>query len=275
MRIMKLIGSVLDIMINSVMRKLFSNTTLATQFFLLVALIGTVLGFYNLETDWSTIGLIILGYWLYGCLGIVVTFHRQLTHQSYTTHKLISNIGSFLGCMANTGSTFVWTAIHLKHHLKSDKEGDPHSPWIVGWRVFLLDYPIDGKIKFRLKHIIKDPYHQFLHRNYNLLLILYSLCLYLIGGWYLMIFLHWAPVVLVAIMSNIVNYAGHKESWLGSYRTYQLSDHSCNNWVWALPSWGEGWHNNHHRFPKNYTTMQKWWELDVSGLIIGVIKKNG
>jgi stearoyl-CoA desaturase (delta-9 desaturase) len=160
----------------------------------------------------------------------------------------------------------------MKHHLKSDKEGDPHSPWITGWRVFLLKYPIDEKMKWRMRHFITDPYHQFLHKYYNVLLVVYSLTLFLIGGWYLMIFLHWMPVVLAAVMSNMVNYAGHKESWWGSYRTYNLPDHSCNNWIWALPSWGEGWHNNHHRFPKSYTTQQKWWEFDISGLIIKLVK---
>jgi stearoyl-CoA desaturase (delta-9 desaturase) len=123
-----------------------------------------------------------------------------------------------------------------------------------------------------MKHLIKDPYHRFLHKYYYALLIAYSLILFLIGGWYLMIFFHWAPVVVSAIMSNIVNYAGHKESWWGGYRNYKLSDRSSNNWVWALPSWGEGWHNNHHRFPKNYTTKVKWWEFDISGLIIKIIK---
>jgi len=74
------------------------------------------------------------------------------------------------------------------------------------------------------------------------------------------------------VMSNIVNYAGHKKSWWGSYRRFALTDKSVNNWIWAIPTWGEAWHNNHHRFPKNYTTSQKWYEIDISGLIIKLIK---
>lgn len=238
----------------------------------MISIIASIYGFYIYGITLENIALIILGYFLYVCLGIVVMFHRNLTHSSYKTHPLIEKIFSFLGCMSNTGSSIVWVAIHLKHHLHSDKPGDPHSPCIRGWKVFLLNYPIDSKIKFRLKHLIKDPYHRFLHRYYYGLLILWSLILYALGGFYLVIFLHWAPIVVSAIMSNIVNYAGHMEKWWGSYKRFKLSDHSCNNWIWALPTWGEAWHNNHHRYPKNYTTSQKWWEIDVSGMIIRMIR---
>lgn len=268
---MNQIGRTLD-MLNNYMKNLLVSNTPITQLFLIISLIGSVIGFYTYGVTIDNVLLSILGYFLYVCLGIVVTFHRNLTHNSYQTSSIITKLGSFLGCMANTGSSIVWTAIHIKHHLKSDKEGDPHSPWLTGWKVFLLKYPIDHKVLWRMRHVATDPYHRFLHRNYNLLLVAYSLTLFLLGGWYLMIFLHWMPVVIAAIMSNMVNYAGHKESWWGSYRTYNLADHSCNNWIWAIPTWGEGWHNNHHRYPKNYTTQQKWWELDISGLVIRLIK---
>lgn len=255
-----------------IMKNLLTSNTPTTQLLLVVSIIGTLFGFYVYGVTLAALGTMLLGYFLYVCLGIVVTFHRKLTHDSYNTHSIFVKIGSFLGCMANTGSSIVWTAIHIKHHLKSDKEGDPHSPWISGWKVFLLKYPIDNKIKWRMKNIISDPYHQTLHRYYYAFLIGWSLTLYIIGGWWLMIFLHWAPVVIAAIMSNVVNYAGHKESWWGSYRTYNLPDHSCNNWIWAIPSWGEGWHNNHHRWPKRYTTSEKWWQIDISGIVIKLIK---
>ena len=86
-----------------------------------------------------------------------------------------------------------------------------------------------------------------------------------------MIFLHLAPALVTALMSNVVNYVGHKPNWFGSFRTYQLSDQSTNNWLWAIPSWGEAWHNNHHRFPKRSYFGDKWYQVDISGLIIKLI----
>jgi len=158
---------------------------------------------------------------------------------------------TLLGAFAGTGSSLAWVAIHINHHLKSDKPNDPHSP---------------------LRHLITNKFHQFVHRYYFLILMTYSLLLFFIGGLYLMIFLHLAPALVTALMSNVVNYVGHKPNWFGSFRTYQLSDQSANNWLWAIPSWGEAWHNNHHRFPKRSYFGDKWYQLDISGLIIKLIR---
>jgi stearoyl-CoA desaturase (delta-9 desaturase) len=87
-----------------------------------------------------------------------------------------------------------------------------------------------------------------------------------------MIFAHWIPAAITGLMSNVVNYVGHKPNWIGGFRTYKLNDQSTNNWLWAIPSWGESWHNNHHRHPKNFSLGEKWWEIDISGLIIRLIR---
>jgi len=102
----------------------------------------------------------------------------------------------------------------------------------------------------------------------------WSLILFLIGGFYLTIFLHWAPAALTGLMSNIVNYIGHTPSWIGGFRNYNLKDRSTNNWLWAIPSWGESWHNNHHRHPRKFTSSENWWEIDISAFIIRLIRIN-
>jgi fatty-acid desaturase len=254
------------------MKNIFSSSTRGAQIFLLIAIIGSIISVKNL--DLSSLGLILIGYFLYGCLGIVVTFHRQLTHNSYKTYPILTKLFSFLGCLGGTGSPLAWVAIHLNHHKKSDKPNDPHSPLYKGWRIFTLNYvdQVDSQTKWRMRSLITDPYQQFLHRYYFLLLASWSLFLFVIGGWYLMISLHWAPLVITAVMSNVVNYIGHKPNWMGGYRRYSLADQSTNNWLWSLPSWGETWHNNHHRHPRNFSCGEKWWEIDISAYIIRLIK---
>jgi len=241
---------------------------------MLISLSGTIVAFNVYGISNLAAWLILLGYFIYGCLGIVVTYHRKLTHNSYQTYPLLTKVLSVFGCFAGTGSPLAWVAIHLNHHLKSDSLEDPHSPLHKGVKIFKLDYVnyVDVDTKWRMRTLITDKFQQFLHRYYFAILLAYSITLFAIGGFWLMIFLHWAPAALTGIMSNVVNYAGHKPNWLGGYRLYNLNDQSTNNWLWAIPSWGETWHNNHHRFPKNYTTKQKWWELDISGLIIKMIK---
>ena len=256
------------------MKNIFASSTMGAQMLLVISLLGTIAGLYTYGLDNVSIGLILLGYFVYGCLGIVVTFHRKLTHNSYDTFPLLTKVLALFGCLGGTGSPLAWVAIHINHHLKSDKPGDPHSPLYKGIKIFSLSYEneVDETTKWRMRHLVTDKYQQFLHRYYFVIFAAWSLLLFAIGGFYLMIFLHWAPAVITGLMSNIVNYVGHKPTWWGGYRTFNLNDQSSNNWLWAIPSWGESWHNNHHRFPRNSSYSQKWWELDISGYIIRLIK---
>jgi stearoyl-CoA desaturase (delta-9 desaturase) len=249
------------------------SSTLGAQIFVLLTLLGTLTGIYSYGITTNNLMLMLLGYFAYGCLGIVVTFHRQLTHNSYNTHSLLNKLFAILGCFAGTGSPLAWVAIHINHHLKSDKVNDPHSPLYRGIKIFALNYEheVDATTKWKMRKLITDPFHQFLHRYYFGIIIAWSLFLYVVGGFYLMVFLHWAPAFITAFMSNVVNYIGHKPNWWGGFRTYNLNDQSTNNWLWAIPSWGETWHNNHHRYPRNFSTG-RGLQLDIAALVIKIIK---
>jgi stearoyl-CoA desaturase (delta-9 desaturase) len=254
--------------------KFLASSTIGAQLFLLLSIVGSAAAIITYSLDIQAALLILLGYFLYGCLGIVITFHRHLTHKSFETHPFLIKLFSVLGCFAGTGSPLAWVAIHINHHLKSDKPADPHSPHYKGFKIFTLDYrlEVDRYTRWRMREVITDKFQQFLHRYYFAINISYSIMLYLIGGFYLMVFFHWMPAAVTAVMSNVVNYVGHMPNWPGSYRSHNLNDKSSNNFIFAIPSWGEAWHNNHHRFPRNYMFGQKWYELDISGLIIKLIK---
>ncbi|MFZ1615091.1 MAG: fatty acid desaturase, partial [Holophaga sp.] len=51
-------------------------------------------------------------------------------------------------------------------------------------------------------------------------------------------------------------------------RRFRTPDHSRNNPVLALITLGEGWHNNHHRFAAACRQGFRWWELDITWLIL-------
>jgi fatty-acid desaturase len=253
---------------------MMTSNTIGVQIFHLIAIIGSVIAISIYGIDTISILTALLGYFLYGCLGIVVMFHRNLTHNSYNTFPFIKKFFSVLGSLAGTGSPMAWVAIHINHHLHSDKSNDPHSPSHKGLSIFLLDYHKDiaPTTKWRMRHLITDSFQQLLHRYYFGLLILYSLVLFILGGFWLMVFLHWLPAALTGIMSNVVNFIGHSPSWPGGFRRYHLNDASTNNWILAVPSWGETWHNNHHRYPKRFNCGEKWWEIDISACVIKLIK---
>ena len=251
-----------------------ASSTRGAQIFLLTAIVGSVIGFSITGFTLTNMLMLLVGYFVYGCLGIVVTYHRLLTHNSYTSYKFLERLFTIFGALGGTGSSLAWVAIHINHHLNSDKPTDPHSPLYKGIKIFTLEYEGETpeSTKWRMRKLITDGFHQFVHRYYFGIYIVWDVLLFLIGGWELVIFLHWAPAALTGLMSNVVNYVGHMPTWLGGFRTYNLNDSSTNNWLWAIPSWGEAWHNNHHRFPKNSYFGGKWWQLDISGLIIKVIR---
>lgn len=249
----------------------FGSSVLKAQIFFVLAV---AVGAYAIELyglNLSSMLLILAGYFMYGCLGVVVTFHRYWTHQSYQTSRYLTNLFSLLGCFGGTGSPLAWANIHINHHLYSDKDGDPHSPSISGLKIFTLNYQVKNKTEY-LRHVLRDPFQKALHRYYFLFLVVYGIVLSAIGGLYLLCFLFLIPAVITTLMSNVVNYVGHQPLHVGGYRNFNLKDQSSNNWLWAIPSWGESWHNNHHRFPKNSNFKIKWWELDISGLIISLIR---
>jgi stearoyl-CoA desaturase (delta-9 desaturase) len=252
---------------------LLASSTKGAQTFAIFSLLASLAGIYYYGITLTSLGIVLLGYFVYGCLGIVITYHRYLTHQSYVARPWLVKVLSVMGCLGGTGSPLAWVAIHINHHRKSDKPGDPHSPLYQGLSIFALDYEsqVDSDTKWRMRKLVTDRFQQFLHRYYFAIIFAWSGLLFLIGGLYLVVFLHLVPAVITAVMSNVVNYAGHKPSWWGSYRSFNLNDQSSNNWLWAIPSWGESWHNNHHRFPKNSYFGQKWWEVDISGIIIKLI----
>lgn len=257
------------------MTSFLASSTKGAQIFLILAILGSITAILSYGLDLQAVMLILLGYFLYGCLGIVVTYHRNLTHNSYKTHPLIVKIFSILGCFAGTGSPLAWVAIHINHHLKSDKPTDPHSPHYKGAKIFMMNYinEVDKDTKWRMRSLVTDKFQQFIHRYYFAIIAAYSAILFSIGGVWLMVFFHWTPAAITAIMSNVVNYVGHKPNWVGGYRSHSLNDQSTNNWLWAIPSWGEAWHNNHHRYPKRFSFGDKWWEIDISALIIRLIRK--
>ena len=254
--------------------KILTSNTLVAQLFLAIAVMGSVWGYYTFGFNLQTVGLPILGYFLYIGLGISVTFHRQLCHKSYETHPWIVKLGTLLGTFSNTGSSIVWVAIHMNHHRFSDTDKDPHSPAHQGLKTFLLEYDLDtSKVKWRMKHLIGDPFHMFLHKYYFAVIVAWSFFLFLVGGVELMIFLHWMPMIVSGVMSNVVNYVGHKPNWIGGYRRYQLKDNSVNNWFWGVLSWGEALHNNHHRHPGHWSHSDRWWEIDIGSYVIRMIRK--
>jgi stearoyl-CoA desaturase (delta-9 desaturase) len=58
-------------------------------------------------------------------------------------------------------------------------------------------------------------------------------------------------------------------------RPFATNDQSANNFWVAVVAFGEGLQNNHHAFPGSYAHAVRWWEPDLSALIIRGLEAAG
>lgn len=241
-----------------------------TQYLPYIQIIATLLVALFVFLVPQSASLWVLSFAIYafiGCFGISIGYHRLLTHRSFKTSKFWERFCTLAGILAFTGSSIGWVGMHRQHHKYSDKPGDPHSPVIHGAKMLIASYDFDPN-RWRVRYLITDKFHLFIHKYYFLILILWALFWALFGLNYLM-YIVIIPAVISVWVSTISNYTNHK--W--GYTNYKTTDTSKNLWINALFTFGEGWHNNHHARPGNYNFGVKWWEVDLGALVIDCIKK--
>ena len=236
--------------------------------------------------SWEAVALTVGLHWLTGGIGICLGFHRMLTHTSFNTYRPIRYLIAFIGGLAGEGSVIDWVSNHRKHHAHSDEEGDPHSPNDGAWWSHITWLTVTRGPVAHAAHnnrwapdLIKDPGMRwvgnlFLPSHFLMAGILYAAG-YAYGGTYMAAsFLIWGLFVrLIFVLHStwFVNSASH----MWGYRNYETSDLSRNNWWVALITYGEGWHNNHHAYPRMAPHGHRWWEVDVTFLTIRLMRALG
>lgn len=210
--------------------------------------------------------------------GITLGYHRLLTHQSYKAPKWLAYFIVTWAALSAQAGPAVWVAIHRHHHANSDGEEDPHDAskgfwWShVGWMLKLTPRRLDDDFtRVRARDVLKDPYYRFLDKHFFHLSLLFLGLLYQIGG---VSWLLWAGFVRIAAVFHatwLVNSASHRYG----YRTYATDDLSTNCWWVALLTLGEGWHNNHHAFPRSARHGLTSREIDLTWLCLKGLEKLG
>jgi stearoyl-CoA desaturase (delta-9 desaturase) len=232
---------------------------------------------------WSGLGVCVALYLAAG-FGVTLGYHRLLTHRSFQTPRFVEYVLSVLGCLANEGGPLQWVAVHRLHHQHSDAEGDPHSPRDGLWWAHMLWWmPYDPAVGDPSSYgryvpdLAKDPVHRFLQRYHILLPVVFGVLLFVTGQLWAGVglsWLVWGMFVRTTVLYHatwLVNSATH----IWGYRTYATRDHSTNLWWVALVSLGEGWHNNHHAFPRSARHGLRWWEVDATYYVIRLLSLVG
>ena len=97
----------------------------------LLALVVTIPFAWGWGLSWIDVAIAAVFYVVSG-LGITVGFHRYFTHGSFKAKRPLRIALALAGSLAMQGPVITWVADHRRHHAFSDKEGDPHSPWLFG-----------------------------------------------------------------------------------------------------------------------------------------------
>ncbi len=230
---------------------------------------------------------IMVAVYLASAFGITIGFHRLLTHRAFETYRPLKYLFAVLGSMAVQGPVIHWVADHRKHHAHTDEVGDPHSPHVghgsglrglwhahVGW---LWEANGIADAKKYAPDLLEDRGMRFISRHFLWwvglgLLIPFGLG-YAAGGTLTaaLLTLFWAGLVRVFFVHHITWSINSVCHFFGQ-RRFQTDDRSTNVFWLALPSLGEAWHHNHHAFPRAAVQGLKWWEIDLSGLVIRAMK---
>jgi stearoyl-CoA desaturase (delta-9 desaturase) len=243
--------------------------------FVVVPFLATLFAIWLLweqAVHWSDLILLASGYTLV-ILGVGMGFHRMLTHHSFRPHPVIKVLLLLLGSMALEGPALDWAATHLKHHAHADQEGDPHSPVEglfhahVGW--LLRTFSNDPQVYCR--NLMTDPIVCFMSRTFVLWVVLSLVIPLAIGGWTGLL---WGGLVRIFLVHH-VTWSVNSVCHTFGKRAFETRDRSRNEWIVGLLAFGEGWHNNHHAFPRSAFHGLRWWQLDLSGSLIWLLERFG
>lgn len=225
-------------------------------------------------------------------LGITVGLHRLFSHRSFEAATPVRVALGILGCMAGQGSISYWITNHRRHHHYADGPEDLHSPYFHGSRKLRkIEGFIHSHMGWTFQHRLtnpllfaKDLYRDraiaFVNQAYLFWVFLSLLIPFAVGGlvsgtWQGAFtgFL-WGGLVRLFLTYHVTNSIDSVTHIFGT-RPFDVNDYSTNNVWMALPTLGEGWHNNHHAFPNSAFFSLCWWQIDPGGLFIRAMEKLG
>jgi stearoyl-CoA desaturase (delta-9 desaturase) len=255
----------------------------------ILATIYAIVLLWNRMVDLPAL-LVMLVMFILGGFGVTIGYHRMLTHKSFQSPDWVRAFFLALGSMTLQGPALHWAATHIQHHAYSDEENDPHSPLHnffhghVGW---ILD-DFQPNLEKYAGPLLKDRLIVFMSKTFLVWVALGLLVPTLVCGWILSLHgggLHgfekgcwegflWGGLVRI-FMNHHVTWSVNSICHTFGGRDFETTDVSRNNFIFGILALGEGWHNNHHAFPRSAFHGMKWWQLDPSAWVIRILEKCG
>jgi len=228
--------------------------------------------------SWANLTAALITWWLAGSLGIGVGYHRLLTHRGFKVPKWLEYSLSTLGTLAMQSGPLTWVTTHRVHHAFTETDKDPHSPrngtyWAhMGWIMRgKAQNQSQADMQRYCPDFANDRVHQWINNYYYIPVIALALLLLAIGGWQMVLWGIFLRSVIGWHFTWLVNSATH----LWGTRRFETRDDSRNNGLIAAVTFGEGWHNNHHAYPRSARHGLRWYEFDINWIQIWAFGKLG
>ena len=226
--------------------------------------------------NWTVVAAAVLLY-LVRMFAITGFYHRYFSHRTYKTSRAVQFIFALVGNSSMQRGPLWWAATHRHHHKHSDEEIDPHSPvhhgfaWShIGWLTSMKNFPTNYKAIPDLK---KFPELVFLNRFDQIVPFIYGFLMLGIGAllenafptlgvtmWQFFIWTFFISTTVLLHGTLFINSLAH----VWGRRSYETSDDSRNSFLLSLITLGEGWHNNHHRYPHSVRQGFHAREIDLT-----------
>ena len=256
-----------------------------------LALIAAVPFAWGWGLGWVDVALALVFYYI-GGLGVTVGYHRYFTHGSFKAKRWVRVMLAIAGSSAVQGPILHWVADHRRHHAFSDKEGDPHSPWLYGtspwaltkgfWHAhmgWMLRRDVTNAERFA-PDLLADKDIRRVDKLFVLWIVLSLGLPALLGGlitwslWGAVTAFFWAGVVRIAVLHHVTWSVNSVCHMIGE-RPFKSKDKAANFWPLAILSFGESWHNLHHADPTSARHGVKRGQIDTSARVIWIFEKFG
>ncbi len=229
-----------------------------------------------LDLSWPWLLLITLVMTHITIASVTIYLHRHQSHRALDLHPVVSHFFRFWLWLTTGMVTREWVAIHRKHHAYVEREGDPHSPQLLGIRKVMWQgtelYRKEAACVETLQRFGRGTPDDWLERHLYtahaslgivLMLMIDFMLFGVLGVTVWAVQMIWIPF----FAAGVINGVGH---WAG-YRNHACGDASRNIVPWGILIGGEELHNNHHAHAASARLSQQSWEFDIGWLYIRLL----
>lgn len=245
----------------------------------IIGVVGTILLCSFGMVKWQTWVFFVI-YIFATALAITAGYHRLFSHKAYQAHPFISFIMAMFGAACFEGSVLEWSTDHRNHHRFVDTEKDPYNINAGFWHAhigWLIHLDTSKRNFSNVEDLSASRILQFQHKYFKECAIFMGFILPMLVA------ALWGNALAGFVIVGALRVAFNHHStffinslchWSGK-RPYSIEQTARDNWLTALVTMGEGFHNFHHQFPLDYRNGIRYFHYDPTKWLIYGLSKLG